>query len=333
MNRRAFVARLTAVGAAGALGLDPRPSAAEPPPESTRITLLQSPSICEAPEQMAKEFLLGGEGFTDVRYFKVDGSVAAFKALAAGQVDVAQLTSLGVVLRLDAGDPLLILGGVHVGCFELFGTERVRSVRDLKGKTVAVPGMGTNQHAYIASMAAWVGLDPSRDINWIVRRGTEAMQLLAEGKIDGFIGFPPEPQLLRARRVGHVIVNTTTDRPWSEHFCCMVVANRDWARKHPTAAKRALRSILKADAVCAADRDRAARLMVERGYTADFDLALRTLQEMPYGRWREYDPENTVRFFALRLREAGMTKSTPQKIIAQGTDWRFLNELKEELKG
>ena len=33
----------------------------------------------------------------------------------------------------------------------------------------------------------------------------------------------------------------------------------------------------------------------------------------------------------LRLHEAGMIKSSPQKIL-QGTDWRFFNELKKELK-
>ena len=53
---------------------------------------------------------------------------------------------------------------------------------------------------------------------------------------------------------------------------------------------------------------------------------------MPYDRWREYDPEDTVRFYSLRLREIGMIKSSPQKIIAEGTDWHFLNELKRELK-
>ena len=50
------------------------------------------------------------------------------------------------------------------------------------------------------------------------------------------------------------------------------------------------------------------------------------------GRWREADPEDTLRFHALRLHELGMIKNTPQKIIAQGTDWRFLKELKRELK-
>jgi len=39
-----------------------------------------------------------------------------------------------------------------------------------------------------------------------------------------------------------------------------------------------------------------------------------------------------VRFYTLRLHEVGMIKSNPTKLIAQGCDWRFLNELKKELK-
>jgi len=59
---------------------------------------------------------------------------------------------------------------------------------------------------------------------------------------------------------------------------------------------------------------------------------LEALRENFYDRWREYDPEDTVRFYALRLRDVGFIKSTPQKIIAESTDWRFLNELRRELK-
>jgi NitT/TauT family transport system substrate-binding protein len=72
---------------------------------------------------------------------------------------------------------------------------------------------------------------------------------------------------------------------------------------------------------------------VDKSFTPRYDYALQTMKDVPYAKWREYDPEDTVRFYALRLHEAGMIKSTPQKIIAQGTDWRFLNELKRELKG
>ena len=130
-----------------------------------------------------------------------------------------------------------------------------------------------------------------------------------------------------------MIVNSAVDRPWSQYFCCMVSANREFAQKHPVAAKRALRAILKADQICALEPDRAARAYLGRGYPTRPEYALQAVKEIPYGRWREYNPEETVRFYALRLREAGMVKGSPQKIISDGTDWRFLNELKKELKG
>jgi NitT/TauT family transport system substrate-binding protein len=81
------------------------------------------------------------------------------------------------------------------------------------------------------------------------------------------------------------------------------------------------------------NRDQAARLLVEKGYTPRYDYALQSLQELAYKHWREYDPEDAVRFYALRLQEVGIIKSSPQKLIAQGPDWRFLTELKKELKG
>jgi NitT/TauT family transport system substrate-binding protein len=77
---------------------------------------------------------------------------------------------------------------------------------------------------------------------------------------------------------------------------------------------------------------RVARSLVDGGVTPGYDYALQTLNDIPYNNWREYDPEDTIRFYALRMREAGLIKSTPQKIIADNTDWRFLDELKRELK-
>jgi NitT/TauT family transport system substrate-binding protein len=114
----------------------------------------------------------------------------------------------------------------------------------------------------------------------------------------------------------------------------MVAGNREFSRKHPVATTRALRAILQAVDRCAREPERAARFLVDHGYAPQYDSALQAMQEMgmAYGRWREYDPEDTLRFYALRLHEAGMIKSTPQKLIAQGTDWRFLNALKKEVK-
>jgi NitT/TauT family transport system substrate-binding protein len=89
---------------------------------------------------------------------------------------------------------------------------------------------------------------------------------------------------------------------------------------------------MKANELCALTPVQSAQLLVGKGDTTSYDYAIQTIKEIPYAKWREYDPEDTLRFYALRLHQAGMIKSSPQKIIAQGTDWRFLRELKQELK-
>jgi NitT/TauT family transport system substrate-binding protein len=330
-HRREFLATLTGAATAGLVGLRPELAAAEPPPETTRLRLIHDPSICVTPQYLAEE-LLRADGFTEVQYVEAtDGSGA--KAVAAGAADMMMEFGFVFVTRIDAGDPIVVLGGVHVGCAELFGGPQVRAIRDLKGKRVAMLGEGAPDHVFLSSVVAYVGLDPRRDIHWVTNPPQESIRLLAEGKIDAFVGFPPVPQELRARKIGRVVLNTAIDRPWSQYFCCMVGANRDFARKHPVASKRALRAILKGADLCAAEPERAARFIVSRGYTGRLDYAAQTIREVPYTRWREFKPEDTMRFFALRLNEAGMIKSTPQKIITQGTDWRFFNELKKELKG
>ena len=137
---------------------------------------------------------------------------------------------------------------------------------------------------------------------------------------------------MRARRIGHVILKTSVDLPWSQYFCCMLAGSNDFVRKYPIATKRVLRAVLKAADLCASAPEKAARLLVDGGFTKRYDYALQTLSGLPYDKWREYDAEDTIRFYALRLHETGFIKSSPQKIIAEGTDWRFLNELKRELK-
>jgi NitT/TauT family transport system substrate-binding protein len=331
-SRREFLTNLGLSGSAALLGVKSNAFAAEPPPETTTIKIGLSPSLCAAPQFVAEE-LLRSEGFADVQYVRPATPALLWPELISGK---AHLTAGGFsgpfIIRIDAQDPVVLLGGIHTGCFELFGGAGVRAIRDLKGKSVAILARGGAGHVFIAAMAAHVGLDPRKDINWVVHTAAEAKRLLAEGKVDAYLGFPPDPQELRAEKIGHVVVNSALDKPWAGYFCCTVGANREFVRKHPVATKRALRAILKAADICASEPEKVARLLVDKGYTKQYEYARQALREIPYTRWREYDPEDTVRFYALRLHEAGMIKSSPQKIISQGTDWRFLRELKKELK-
>ena len=112
----------------------------------------------------------------------------------------------------------------------------------------------------------------------------------------------------------------------------MPAVNRAWAQKHPVATKRVLRAILKGNELCASDPEIGVKAYLAKGFSPKPEYAVQALRELPYRRWRDFNPEDTLRFYSLQLREAGMIKGTPQRIIAQGTDWRIFNELKREMK-
>jgi NitT/TauT family transport system substrate-binding protein len=299
--------------------------------ETTAIRLGAIPSICFAPQYLAEDFLKE-DGFTDIQYIKMP-SISVTESLASGALDISMGFSGPLIIVLDTAESVVMLSGIHVGCFVLFGSEQVNTIQDLKGKSVGITGMGTSEHIFVSSMVAYVGLDPNQDINWAVHPLAESKQFFTDGKLDAFLAFPPIAQELRAKQIGHVIVDSMMDDPWSGYFCCVTTANRAFARKNPVATKRTLRALFKATDICAREPERAAKFMVDKGYTENYDYALDAMKQIPYNVWRDYDPEDTVRFYALRLREAGMIKSSPEEIIKQGTDWTFLNELKVELKG
>ena len=196
----------------------PRALAAEGPLETTTVRL-RKPALCVSPLYISEE-LLRAEGFTDLRY--VDAPLGVTWPVARGKVDFAPLYASDCVRGIDAGEPLMLLAGVMVGCFELFGNEGIRSITDLKGKSVGTQASGSNNHALLTLLAAQVGLEPAKDIHWVTDPSVKPIDLFVQGKIDALLAFPPEPQDLRARHIGHVIVNTAVDQPWSQYFCCML---------------------------------------------------------------------------------------------------------------
>jgi NitT/TauT family transport system substrate-binding protein len=326
-NRREFLASASLAAAAGILG--PRGSLAlEGPPETTTIRLKQSAAICFAPAYVVEPFLRG-EGFTEIQYVDAGLGIPSGPMLAQGELDFDITFAGTVVYHLDQGQPVTAVGGLHVGCYELFAREPIRSVGDLKGRRVGIHALRSSGHLYLSIMATNVGLDPHSDIDWIEGN---ALDRFVAGESDAFLGFPPEPQEIRARGVNRVIVNTITDRPWSQYYCCMIYGNRAWVREHPIATKRFLRAVYKAADFCTAEPAAAAQQLVDDGYAERYDYALETIEQIPYDLWHEYDAEDTMRFYALRLHEVGMINSSPNPLLAEGTDWRFLNELKRELK-
>src|SRR6516165_4170625 len=271
-TRRQFLSTVSLAGAAGLLRAPPALGTGTSL-ETTTVRIANVPGICIAPQYVAED-LLRAEGFTDVRYVPLAPGSNSPEGIARGEVDFGVNFASVLVAGLDRGVELTVLGGVHVGCFELFVNDGSRSLAELKGKSVGITFLGSPGHLFLAAIAAHVGMDPGKDLRWVTsEQSAGPMELFTAGKVDAFLGFPPDPQQLRGQQIGRVILNSALDRPWSQYFCCMLAGNRGYVSKYPAATKRVLRAILKAADLCVSEPARAAQRLVDGGFTSRYDYA------------------------------------------------------------
>jgi NitT/TauT family transport system substrate-binding protein len=316
-------------------------SASLPPPETTTVRIA-SPFACDPPLWLAKDFLRD-EGFTDVRYVVDAQGTAGW--VNAHVADIGPGHPEAIVAAIDAGAPIVTLAGLHTGCQELWAAPGITSVRDLRGKRVAILSRSTQDQFFLffSTLCAYVGIDPLTNVSFFEVGPSYGAMMAAfiDGRSDAFLAAADGAAVLRRnpKNPGTKILDQTTDKPWSQYLCCMLVANRDWARQNPVATKRATRAILRAADLTAKDRTSAAhegvgasiRNLLPQGGGSVEQILIDTIA-MPSYDWREYDPEETLRFFALRLGDVKFIKSTPQQIIAQGSDVAFMRQLRSELK-
>lgn len=335
-TRREFLGRLTTAGAFGALSLYPEIAAAEPPPETTSINIVMDPTfaiLCYGPQYVATE-MLKLEGFTDISYapYLEDEGANDARVVGVGNADISTSWVGDLLTAADYENSVVGLSGMHLGCTEIFAHKGIKSFHDLRGKKIAVYGEESAEQTWFSMMLAYIGIDPQQEIEWVIHDYEEWGELLAAGEVDAVMLWPPDSQIFREQNIGHVILNTTTDRPWKDYYCCVISGNRDFVANNPVATKRALRAMLKATDLCALEPELAARAVIATGFPTDYDRAVKVFSEIPYAQWREYDPEDTLRFFALRMHKLGLIRQSPEDLVGEIADWRFLNELKQELK-
>lgn len=313
---------------AGALGAP----ATLPPPETKTVRIV-IPFTCD-PGLMLAEDYLREEGFTDVRYVNTPFFERGW--LLNREADVSLGHPEFITASLDAGVPLLMLAGLHSGCLEVWAGPGIQNIGELRGKKIAVLRTDTSDqfYAFFATLLGYVGIDPLKDVQFIGAGGNrqEMINSFIEGRADAILTASGPAFRRLPKSPGQVILATTTDKPWSQYLCCTLVAHRDWARQNPIATKRVTRAVLRATDRAAKDHPRAAHDAVAAGgaYFTDESLVRETMAMCMYD-WRELDPEETLRFFALRLADAKLITKTPQQLIAEGTDLAYMRQLRKEL--
>ncbi len=267
LGRREFLTRTSALGAAGLAALYHRSAVAEPPPETTKIRFVHGPFICVAPQYLAEEFL-PLEGFTDWSYVPLGTRTGPRRACGgAGRHRACGIRPNSCPIWTLASRSWSSPACMAVATNSSAG-ERVRAVRDLKGKTAAIHYFGSGDHVLLSTMLSYVGIDPRQEVNWITGRDLRnAMDLFAEGKADAFVGYAQEPAELRLKKVGQVIrrhrrtiaPGPSTSAAWSSRTGTLRRATRSRPNVH------CARSSRPAD-ICATDPERVARFLVAKQY-------------------------------------------------------------------
>jgi len=354
-TRRQLLLRTLGTGAAlvggSALAACARQSeAATPlgPPETTTVRIVY-PVDCDPGLVLAEGYLLE-EGFTDVQFVNTQFTTRAW--ITKNLADFACAHSEFAVGAIADGLPLRVLSGLHSGCLELWVRDGITNVRDLRGRriSVRVKDIADMFYAWFAILLGDIGI-ALKDVDFVEAGGPEdypgMIRAFVAGRADAVLaGGPQGPFLKRLpERPGHVILETMTQKPWSQYFCCNLVANRDWTQQNPVATKRVTRALLRATDAAASDHASAARdavaLIAARskaigsqaasGNFEDESIVTDTMAMCTYN-WAELDPEDTLRFFALRLADVRLITSTPQQIITRGSDFAYMRQWKGESK-
>ena len=323
-TRRDFLASLSAAGAVSARGA--RSSLADQgPPETTTIRIrvrmrrhnggwVAKPLIAPADRRTAPCGGLHRHPLcADVRRLTVPHTVRARRDRRRPAVRPGAVRLEPGCRRPDHG-----VRGCPSGCFKLFAHEPIRAFGGLKGKQVGCTSARLGAHMYVAIMAAQVGLDPQQDIDWMSPRMT-ASPSSCSPRARSMRIWASRRSLRSCARAGSVACSSTWPRtghgPSTSAVSCSATGTS--SAQYPVATKRGMRAILKATDLCATEPERAARQLIE---AASRSATKRAPDDhgLPYDGWRELDPEDTMRFFGLRLHEFGHDQLKPQQAHRRG---------------
>jgi NitT/TauT family transport system substrate-binding protein len=338
MGAKEFV-RLTVLLAIGALAGCGKSGSPAQQANSNKIRVGYIGLTCEAPIFSAVEKGFFKEEGLDVELVKCEWS--QYKdVLALGGFDITHHLVMYFLKPLEQGLDVRFTGGIHRGCLRVQAGVKgnVRTIKDLKGKRIGVPGMGTPPFIFANRVLGANGIDPSKDVTWIVYRAGELGLALDKGDVDAVCDSEPIGSMLLAQGKVRNVADQAADAPYNQEYCCAVIVNGKFLKANPKATAAATRALLKAAKWVETNPAAAARLSVEKKYLASTveqnAVAISHLRYVP----SISGAETAVKLASAEMKTAGMlAPSTDPEALAKtafvhldGVTEEWLNSLQVE---
>ncbi|HEY7116819.1 MAG TPA: ABC transporter substrate-binding protein [Tepidisphaeraceae bacterium] len=282
-------------------------------PEVSKIRVGYIGLSCEAPIFTAVEKGFFKEEGLDVEMVRCQW--AQYKdVLALGGFDITHHLVMYFLKPIEQGMDVKFTGGIHRGCLRVQAPTNspIRTVKDLRGKRIGVPGMGTPPFIFANRVLGANGIDPAKEIQWRVFPAGDLGLAMEKGLVDAVADSEPIGSLLLADGNVKNIADQVNDPPYDQEYCCAVLVNGDFLRKYPRASAAATRALLKGAKWVDTNPVAAARLSVEKKYILSSPelnaIALSKLHYIP----SVSGAEDAVKSAAAEMRVAGM--------LLKGTD-------------
>jgi NitT/TauT family transport system substrate-binding protein len=262
---------------------------------------------CEAPIFSAVENGFFKEEGLEVELVKCEWS--KYKdVLALGGYDITHHLVMYFLKPIEQGLDVKFTAGIHTGCLRVQAAPNgpINSIKDLKGKRIGVPGMGTPPFIFANRVMGANGIDAAKDVEWRVFPAGELGLALEKGEIDAIADSEPIGSMLLAEGKVKNVADQAKDAPYKDEYCCAVIANGKFLSKNPKATAAATRALLKGAKWVEANPRAAARLSVEKKYLASNPelntVAISNLRYIP----SVIGAENAVKSAAEEMKRAGM---------------------------
>lgn len=266
---------------------------------------------CEAPIFMAVEKGFFKEEGLDVTLIKCDW--ANYKdVMALGGFDITHHLIMYFLKPIEQGLDVKFTGGIHRGCLRVQGplNGKIHSIEDLRGKRIGIPGMGTPPFIFANRVLSAHGINPGKEITWVVFPAGELGLALDKGEVDAIADSEPIGTMLVAQGKVQNIADQAQDSPYKNEYCCAVVVNGKFLAANPRAAAAATRALLKSAKWVQTNPAAAARLSVEKKYLASNPelntVAISHLSYIP----SVSGAEASVKSAATEMKRAGMLSPT-----------------------
>ena len=267
---------------------------------------------CEAPIFTAVEKGFFKEEGLDVSLVKCDWK--NYKdVLALGGYDVTHHLVMYFLKPIEQGLDVKFTGGIHRGCLRVQAAANggIRTVKDLRGKRIGVPGMGTPPFIFANRVLGANGIDPGKEITWLVFPAGELGLALDKGEVDAVADSEPIGSMLVAQGKVRNVADQAADVPYRDEYCCAVLVNGKFLARNPKASAAATRALLKAAKWVETNPVAAAKLSVEGKYlasTVDMNtVAISHLRYVP----SVSGAEVAVKLASAEMKTAGMLSRPP----------------------